>query len=111
MSTQSKADFEWSVKLTGDGPSYGYVDVGIASQLKWGELLNDVLLFDYDQNAILYYSIKGSSCISIGSNDVHENLPERKIGDVIRFRFQPRRKKFVIYLVRIRNKNQLTESI
>ena len=94
MSTQSETDFEWSVKLIGEGD----LIVGIASI----EFLPGALIFEYDQNAILYTNSREFlSCISIGSSDVHRNLPKRKSGDVIRFRFQPRRKKFVIYLVRI----------
>ena len=94
MSTQSESDFEWSVKIIGKGD----LIVGIASQLKFEEFHRDVLIFEYDQNTILYTFIL--SCISIGSSYVHRNLPKQKSGDVIRFRFQPRRKKFVIYLVR-----------
>ena len=93
MSTKSKTDFEWSVKLLGDR----YFNVGIASQLK----RENSQITNYDQNAILYFSDIGSSVIFIGSNVIHENLPEHKTGDVIKFRFEPQRKKLVIDLVRI----------
>ena len=93
MSTESETDFEWSVKIIGDK----WFEIGIASELKRGEYIHK-----HDQNAILYFfdntSIAG---IAIGSDDVHENLPEHRTGDVIRFRFQPQRKKLAIYLVRI----------
>ena len=49
MSTQSETDFEWSVKLIGDG----WFSVGIASQLK----PENSWIWNYDQNAILYCSI------------------------------------------------------
>ena len=94
MSTQSENDFEWSVKLVGDE---GF-DVGIASVLPNQE---NGFITHYDQNAILYSSCSGTSVISIDSCDIHGDLPEHGNGDVIRFRFQPRRKKFVINLVRI----------
>ena len=93
MSTQSETDFEWSVKLIGDHWFY----VGIASQLKW---INSCI-WAYDQNTILYCSNNGSPVFQIGSNRIHENLPEQKTGDVIKFRFEPQRKKLVIDLVRI----------
>ena len=93
MSTKSETDFEWSVKLIGDR----WFHVGIASQLK----RENSFINNYDQNAILYRSYDGYSVISIGSNVIHENLPEQETGDVIMFRFEPQRKKLVIDLVRI----------
>ena len=95
MSTQSEIDFEWSVKLLSDK---GF-EVGIASQLD-----QDQYVYDYDWNAILYSSDDGDGdrkpSIAIGVHEIHEYLPEQKTGDVIRFRFEPQRKKFVIDLVR-----------
>ena len=98
MSTESEADFQWSIKLCG-GREF---DVGIASQFKQ----ENSFISNYDQNAILYRSYDSqfspvSPVISIGSNPIHENLPNQKAGDVIRFSFQPQRKKLVIDLVRI----------
>ena len=93
MSTQSETDFEWSVKLIGDS----FFNVGIGSQLK----REDSAIFNYDQNAILYRSYSDSTVISIGSNKIHRNLPKQETGDVIKFRFEPQRKKLVIDLVRI----------
>ena len=94
MSTQSETDFEWSVKLIGDCTFY----VGIASQLK----REDSCISHYDQNAILYNSnCYGHPVIRIGSNEIHEDLPYQRPGDVIQFRFEPQRKKLVIDLVRI----------
>ena len=92
MSTQSETDFKWSVKLLGDF----WFSVGIASQLKREENR----IFDYDHDAILYYTNRDSPIISIGSNTIHSNLRTQEIGDIIRLRFQPQRKKLVIDLVR-----------
>ena len=92
MSTKSETDFEWSVKLIGN-----YFRVGIASQLK----PENSSILDYDQNAILYNSGRDLPVIFIGSNIIHKNLPKHKTGDVIKFRFEPQRKKLVIDLVRI----------
>ena len=92
MSTHSETDFEWSVKLIGDRVFH----VGIASQLK----RENLWIWSYDQNAILYYSHYGPSSIRIGPNLIHENLPEQKTGDVCNFRFEHQRKKLVIELVR-----------
>ena len=98
MSTKSETDFEWSVKLLGDG---GF-EVGIASQLD-----QDQYVHYSDPNAILYSTDNrdGSDSdlipyIAIGKRMIHTSLPEQKTGDVIRFRFEPQRKKFVIDLVR-----------
>jgi len=96
MSTQSATDFEWSVKLIGDG----FFNVGIASQLK-PESKN---VTDYDKNAILYSSEGG---IKIGSKTIHLDRIGQKTGDVIRFRFQTQRKKLLIDLVRFRNRMSL----
>ena len=92
MSTQSETDFEWSVKLLADY----FFDLGIASQLKRGHSL----ILTYDQNAILYVSCSGSPAIYMGNNGIHTGLPQQKTGDVIKFRFEPQRKKLVIALVR-----------
>ena len=87
MSTESETDFEWSVKLIGEL----YFRVGIR---------------DYDNNVILYDSNNGSPVINgyckAESDIIHQNLPEQKTGDIIQLRFQPQRKKLIIYLVRIR---------
>ena len=99
MTTQSETDFEWSVKLIGDQ----HFIVGIASQLNPGEYS---YIRDYDPNAILYLSNDHSPVIQVESTDVifgDQSLPEQKTGDVIHFRFEPRRKKLVIDLVRIGN--------
>ena len=104
MSTQSETDFEWSVKIIDDWSSNGRIVVGIGSQFKREESLIRKFISLDDQNAILYNTmINYSSHISIGCivTVEHQNLPERKPGDVIRCRFKPRRKKFVIHLVRI----------
>ena len=94
MSTRSPIDFEWSVKLNGGW----YFFVGIASQLK----RKDSSIVYYDENAILYRSYEsGKPDIQIGSLAIHENLTKYKIGDIIRFRFQPHAKKLLIDLVRI----------
>ena len=106
MSTKSETDFEWSVKLIGHS-----FFVGIASQLK----REDSYVCNYDENAILYCSDNHSSVISIleintkykktfnqkRTKRIHKNLPKQKTGDVIKFRFEPQRKKLVIDLVRI----------
>ena len=92
MSTQSETDFEWSIKLFGDR----YFYVGIASQL---EREYD-FIWNYDHNAITFFSNEKDPVIRIGSNTVHRNLPEQKNGDVIHCRFEPQRKKLVLTLVR-----------
>ena len=92
MSTQSVKDFEWSVKLIGDKNFH----VGNASVLRSGESISFV-----DSNTILYSSNFDSPIIRIGTNTIHSNLPEQKTGDVIHFKFQPQKKKFMIELVRI----------
>ena len=95
MSTKSETDFEWSVKLLSDK---GF-EVGIASQFD-----QDQFIYGSDPNAILYSSDDENGyltpSIAIGVRVIHTNLPEQKTGDVIRFRFEPQRKKFVIDLVR-----------
>ena len=93
MSTKSETDFEWSVKIN----DYCCFAIGIASKLKraneWIE--------DYDQNAIFLSIDNDSQCILEGSIDVHANIKHNPTsGDVIRFRFEPQRKKLVIDLVR-----------
>ena len=97
MSTHSPMDFEWSVKLIGGWD----FSVGIASQLK----REDLFIADYDPNAILYCSYRGtlSPEIQVGSHIIHRNLTNPEIGAIIRFRFQPHAKKLVIDLVRISN--------
>ena len=99
MSTESETDFEWSVKLIGDNLALKRFEVGIASRLKRGEYIHN-----YDQDAILYYYDNDETGIAIGPDDISEDLYDIykvKTGDVIRFRFQPQRKKLVIHLVRI----------
>ena len=97
MSTESETDFEWSVKLIGDNSkALKWFEVGIASQLKLDEYIHN-----YDEEAILYFYDNDVTGIAIGPDDIHGDLPELKTGDVIRFRFQPQRKKLVIHLVRI----------
>ena len=97
MSTKSETDFEWSVKIY----DYCCFAIGIASKLKraneWIE--------DYDQNAILLSFDSDSQCIlegSIEDQKSHANIKHNPMsGDVIRFRFEPQRKKLVIDLVRV----------
>ena len=93
MSTQSETDFEWSVKIIGDD----FFEVGIASQLSQ----DDEMICSYDENAILYSCYGGPPLIATGRDETHIELPEHRTGDVIRFRFEPQRKKLVIDLVRI----------
>ena len=93
MSTQSKTDFEWSVKLIGN---LGF-SVGIASHLE----PEDALVLTYDENAIVY-NANYSPVIVKSRHEIHQNLPKLNTGDVIKFRFEPQRKKLVIDLVRIR---------
>ena len=95
MSTKSETCFQWAVRLIGTGIFH----VGIAAQFK-----RDMsAIYMYDQNAILYrsYCRSLSPVISVGSDKIHLNLPRHKNGDVIRFEFQPHRKKLVINLVRV----------
>ena len=91
MSTRSTTAFEWNVTLS----SY-YQIVGIASQLK----PEDESIRKYDQNAIMYFhsNLPNEPSISIGQDMIHSKLPTYNPGDVIRFTFQPQRKKFVIDL-------------
>ena len=95
MSTKSSTCFEWSVKLVGTGLFH----VGIAAKFK----REMGAIFLYDKNAILYRSYCGSlsPVISVGPNKIYSSLPKHKTGDVIRFKFQPNRKKLVINLVRV----------
>ena len=90
MSTKSKTDFEWSVKINGQANFH----VGIASKFK--PEMRDI--YDYDQNAIVYS--KHNSSITIGSKTIHSKLTKHRTGDVVCFRFQSHLKKLVIYLVR-----------
>ena len=92
MSTQSDTEFEWSVKLIGSPPDF---DFGIAS--KFDKSLRPEIYLD--NNAIFYWH--GESTIGRGDNDTYHNIPKPKDGDVIRFRFQPQRKKLVFDFVRI----------
>ena len=89
MSTQSSTGFEWSIQLMED-----IIFAGIASQFKpekeW--------IYNYDPTAITYHA--WSNGIRLGSEVVHDNLPRSKTGDIIRFQFQPERKKLVIHSVR-----------
>ena len=94
MSTQSPTDFEWSLKLIGGS----LFCAGIASELR----REDSYIDDYDENAILYWFYDNpddESEILVGSSTVHANLKKHESGDVIRFRFQPKRKKLLIDLV------------
>ena len=86
MSTQSTTAFEWSVTL-----SRGMHIVGIGSRLQ----PENRFIYTYDQNAIVFLNWGG---ITRGSKTIHSNLPIYKHGDVIRFTFQPQRKKLVIDL-------------
>ena len=89
MSTNSTTDFDWSVKIEGK-PVF---NVGIASQIKPEQ--KDI--YNYDQNAIMYTNYNNS--IKVGK-EIHSELTQGKIGDIIRFRFQPNGKKLVIDSVR-----------
>ena len=80
MSTQSTTDFEWSVTIC--DVEWGIV--GIASQL----IPQQKSIRDYDQNAIVLGAYRSQGV----------DLPTYNPGDVIRFRFQPQRKKLVIDL-------------
>ena len=91
MSTQSPTDFEWSVKIIGGTGCFG---VGIASELR----RNYGTIDEYDENAIFYWGCT-EPIIDKGMSTVHSDLEELESGDVIRFRFQPKRKKLLIELV------------
>ena len=94
MSTQSETDFEWSVKLHIDCR----ISIGIASEL---ERTEDTWIEEYDENAIMLSMDSDPTCITEGSCDIYPDVkPSPKPGDVIRFSFQPQRKKLVIDLVR-----------
>ena len=96
MSTQSQTDFEWSVKIISDDDFC----VGIASELRRELQREDSYIDKYDKNAITYWGCEGDVWgIYRGSATVHSDLKEHESGDVIRFRFQPKRKKLLIYLV------------
>ena len=92
MSTQSETIFEWSVKLL----CTASIRVGIASQLR----LDAGEIFNYDETAILYSSFNKLG-IMAGSKRIHTHQAKPKLGDVIRFRFQPRTKKLCIHSVRV----------
>ena len=95
MSTQSTTDFEWSVRLC--NAAFGQciaLQLGIASQL----IPQQESIRAYDQNAIMYHSW-GVQSITKGEIEIHKDrVPTYKLGDVIRFAFQPQRKKLVIDL-------------
>ena len=94
MSTKSPTDFEWSVKIIADG---GFC-VGIASELQRKD--HRVRIDEYDENAILYGGYTGYNMeIVHGFESIHEDLKAHESGDIIRFRFQPKRKKLLIELV------------
>ena len=93
MSTQSASGFEWTVKLIGTW----HLVVGIASKLNEP----GTAIYDYDQEAILYYSGNFSPDIRRGSTSIHSSLGTPQSGDVIRFKFQPNIKKLIIYWVRV----------
>ena len=65
---------------------------GIASQFKPEEKF----IHEYDPTVITFFAKQ----ILLGSRAIHSNLPQPKAGDIIRFQFQPERKKLVIHLVR-----------
>ena len=92
MSTQSQTDFEWSVQIIADGlcPSFY---IGIASKLQ----RNHETIDEYDENAILYCNC--SEDAGIYSSTACFDAKAHESGDVIRFRFQPQRKKLLINLV------------
>ena len=90
MSIQSSTGFEWTIKLMKD-----YIHIGIASQFK-----PEKLIFNYDPTAISYTAWNNGGNIRLGSRTIHEDLPGAKTGDIIRFQFQPERKKLVIHSVR-----------
>lgn len=92
MSTKSETDFEWSIKCFGTN-----FRVGITSMLK----TENVLICEYDPNSIVYHTQYGSPVILAGSTLIHRTGPSYQTGDVIRFRFQPQKKKLLIDLVRI----------
>ena len=87
MSTQSATDFEWSVKLIGD-PFFG---IGIASGLTRGSII-----CNNDQEAIILDSDPSSIDIRCRFTVIHTGLKKLQTEDVIHFKFQPGRKKFVI---------------
>ena len=89
MSTQSANGFEWSIKLMSNS-----FYAGIASQFKPEEKF----IHEYDPTVITFFAKR----ILLGSRAIHSNLPQPKAGDIIRFQFQPGRKKLVIHLVRHR---------
>ena len=91
LSTQSATGFEWSIKLMSD-----YFNVGIASQFKQEKKF----IFNYDPTAISYRYQMSVNEILMGSRVIHDNLPILNTGDIIRFQFQPERKKLVIHSVR-----------
>ena len=91
MSTQSSTGFEWTIKVMGDD-----IVAGIASQFKPEESN----ICNYDPTAITYYAWPNGGIIRLGSRVIHENLPGATTGDIIRFQFQPERKKLVIHSVR-----------
>ena len=94
MSTQSKTEFQWSVKLIGTS----YFRVGIASQIDYASHLERSCdaIEDQDQNAIVYKSYGNESMIKVGTNTIHSDLGTQNDGDIIRFRFQPQSKKLLI---------------
>ena len=93
MSTKSAIGFEWSVKLIGRS----HFVVGIASQPL--PKSNSQLLKTY-QNAILYCSNEDRTIIFSKPRVLYPN--QRQVnGDVVRFKFQPQRKKLIIELVRL----------
>ena len=91
MSTQSSTGFEWSIKVMKD-----LIYAGIASQFK----PEANYIFNYDPTAITYSAWSYNGRIRLGSREIHSNLPGSKTGDIIRFQFQPERKKLVIHSVR-----------
>ena len=91
MSTQSSTSFEWTIKPMGK-----LIMAGIASLFKPEEIFIHI----NDPTAITYSAGAKDGQIRLGSRVIHHNVPLRKTGDIIRFQFQPERKKLVIHSVR-----------
>ena len=93
FSTQSTTSYEWSVKLIGTA----HFAVGIASKL-----IRDRFIYDFDEEAVLFYANGSSTDITRGSTIIHSSLKIVNSGDVINFKFEPDTKKLIID--RVRNK-------
>ena len=88
MSTKSRKDFEWSVKLIGDQ----HFHVGIATQFqnKGGHITG------YDSEAILYSS---DGNIRVGNKTKYRMDVEQKSEDIVNFIFRSRIRKLSITTV------------